>query len=827
MAEPAAPDAPIDIEKPASFYLGREYDLAAKAVRPDRFVLYDARDLTTHGVVVGMTGSGKTGLSIALLEEAAIDGIPCVIIDPKGDLTNLLLQFPNLSPQEFAPWVSEEDARQKGIPPAQLAEQLAARWKQGLAETAQTPERIARLRAASDYRIYTPGSEAGLPLSILGTFAAPKGQVLRETLTQKIDATATALLGLGGIAADPMQSREHILVAQLLLNAWTAGRDLDLAGLIQQIQTPPIRTVGAYNLETFFPARDRLKFASALNNVLAAPGFSTWRSGEALDLGAMLYKNGRPQQLIFYVAHLDDTQRMFFVTLLLEEVLNWTRRQSGTTNLRALVYFDEVFGYLPPHPGNPPSKGPLLTLLKQARAFGVGVLLATQNPVDLDYKALSNAGTWFVGKLQTERDKARLLDGLETVAGEHGTGMDRRQIESAIASLGNRVFLLHSIHHGQPRVFQSRWALSFLRGPMTREQVHTLMAPLKEASAPAAAPTAIPLCTWCHAELTPDVGDTCPACGKVPWAKSAPRVADQEFRDRLAGAHPVAVAIPDSSNAGRAVDTSVATMAPVLPPDVNQFYLPAGASPPAPGAELEYHPFVLGGAEVTFVVNKRAGVEHVTEVTLLAPPPAAGTPIDWEASTPVESKFASGPSKGARWAAVPESLDTGRKLRSLEKAFGEYLYGGQKLSLWENRALGLMSEVGESEAAFRERSRAAAQAELTKALEMEKVKFRPKFQALDADLPPDNPGASLLGWLSKWSSPGGKEEKALKKLQGDYEAKRAEIKEKGRRAGEEVTAVLLKPRKVDVRVTRFGLAWVPYWRVMRNGKAELVSARDQ
>ena len=345
-------------------------------------------------------------------------------------------------------------------------------WRKGLEDSAQTPDRIARLKASSDQRIYTPGSEAGLPLSILGAFAAPKAKMPREELTQKIAATATALLGLTSITADPVQSREHILISQLLLHAWTAGRDLDLPRLIREIENPPISTVGAYSLETFFPAKDRRQVrVDAQQRAGVADASATWTMGEPLDLAAMLYRAGRPQQLIFYVAHLDDTQRMFFTTLLLEEMLAWTRRQPGTSNLRALLYFDEVFGYLPPHPANPPSKGPLLTLLKQARAFGVGVLLATQNPVDLDYKALSNAGTWFVGKLQTDRDKARLLEGMESAAAEHGTLTDRAKLDSIISALGNRIFLLHDIHRPEPLLFQSRWALSFLRGPMTREQV--------------------------------------------------------------------------------------------------------------------------------------------------------------------------------------------------------------------------------------------------------------------------------------------------------------------------------------------------------------------
>ncbi len=793
----SAPAAAFDIDPPACFYLGREYDLAQRAVLPDKYVMYDAKDLTTHGVIVGMTGSGKTGLAINLLEEAAIDGYPCIMVDPKGDLTNLLLQFPALSPAEFEPWVNPEDAKQKGISERQYAEEMAARWRKGLAETNQTPERIARLKASADWRIYTPGSETGLPLSILRTFAAPKGNLPREALTSKIDTTVTALLGLTGIEADPIQSREHILLAQLLLNAWEAHRDLDLPQLILQIRNPPIQTVGAYNLETFFPAKERIKFASTLNNVLASPSFSTWTAGEPLDLANMLYRAGKPQQLLFYTAHLDDRQRMFFTTLLLGEVLSWMRAQRGSTTLRALFYMDEVFGYLPPGPASPPSKGPLLTLLKQARAFGVGILLATQNPIDLDYKALSNAGTWFVGKLQTVYDKNRLLDGLQAVAAEQGTLTDRDYLESVISSLGNRIFLMHDIHKTKPVLFQSRWALSFLRGPLTREEVSRLMAPLKQA---AGAVMAIPLCTHCHAELGPDVTDTCPTCGKQPWANAQLRQAEKAFREGLMGAAPSTNHLP-----------------PVLPADVMQFYLPARDTNSGP---LEYQPRVLGVAEVVFLVDKRKGVEHTQPFRLLGRPPVAGHPIDWDSAEPAPTDLASGPASGARWAGVPDTLDTGRKLKALEKAFADWLYSTQKLSLFENRALGLVSAPGEGLTAFRGRCRLAAVEQAEKALAMEKVKFAPKFEALGMALPeePVKKSVGFWSWLTasvtpvkqKPSGPAATRlEEKQRKLTADYQSKKNEICEKWKNVGEQATPVEVKPRKTDVHVTHFGLAWAP------------------
>ena len=840
MADPAD----FDIEKPACFYLGREYDLANKVVLPDSHVMYDARDLTTHGVVVGMTGSGKTGLCISILEEAAIDGIPTIIIDPKGDLTNLLLQFPDLDPAMFRQWLNEEDAVQRGLTPDAYAKQLSGLWRKGLADTGQTPDRIRRLMQAAEWRIYTPGSEAGLPLSILGSFAAPKTPMPNEALTHKIDATATALLGLTGITADPVQSREHILIAQLLYHAWTNKTDLDLAGLIHQIQTPPIREVGAYNLETFFPAKERIKFASTLNNVLAAPSFTNWTHGEPLDLANMLYRGGKPQQLIFYIAHLEDQQRMFFTTLLLEEVLNWTRRQTGSSNLRALLYFDEVFGYLPPHPLNPPSKQPLLTLLKQARAFGVGVLLATQNPVDLDYKALSNAGTWFVGKLQTERDKARLLEGLETVAAEQGTLTDRSYLETVISSLGSRIFLLHDIHRPKPVLFQSRWALTFLRGPMTRDEVSKLMGPVKKQSAEQTGPLPIMLCTWCHAEVGVGVVEHCPSCGKNPFARSQFRVEEQAFKATLGqpGAPkslpqeptaPMAAMATAAAPAPGTPGTSLRNMPPVLPPDVMQFYLTPVDGARKSNQSLTYRPALLGFADVTYLVDRRTGREHVDHVRLLAEPTASGHPAAWDTAKAIDGTLDQKAPAVATWDSVPASLDTGKKLKTLEKAFLDHLAATKKLELFENRTLKLVSDPGETAKAFQERCRVAADQEKQQALEMEKVKFRPKFAALDAKLPddekpkpPEKPkkGGGFLGLFGgSKSEPVTEQEpdpsdkaamrrfEKLKKLKADYEAKQAEITEKWRRVGVEATPIQVKPKKADIRVTHFGLAWRPRW----------------
>ncbi|MDX2081869.1 MAG: type IV secretion system DNA-binding domain-containing protein [Terrimicrobiaceae bacterium] len=470
-----APD-PSVFEKLGSFYLGKSADDGSQ-------VLYDSRDLVTHAVCVGMTGSGKTGLCLALLEEAAMDGVPAIIIDPKGDLGNLLLTFPDLRAEDFRPWINEDDARRKGVEPDAWAEKQATTWREGLASWGQSGDRIRELRKRADFSIFTPGSTAGIPVNLLDAFHAPASSDPEELAGQALTAVA-GLLGLLGIDADPSRSREGAFLSAVLTTEWQAGRSPDLAALVSKIQQPGFDKVGVLDLEAFFPAKDRFALVLALNNLLASPGFALWRTGEPLDIARFLRApDGRPRHAIFSIAHLDDAQRMFFVSLLLNEVVSWMRRQSGTTSLRAIVYMDEIFGYFPPV-ANPPSKLPLLTLLKQARAFGVGVVLATQNPVDLDYKGLANTGTWLIGRLQTDRDKARVIDGLTAAA-----DVSRKDLEAALESLGSRRFLLHNVHGGAPEVFESRWVMSYLRGPLTRDQIRILMK--REATAtPVAQPAA-------------------------------------------------------------------------------------------------------------------------------------------------------------------------------------------------------------------------------------------------------------------------------------------------------------------------------------------------
>ncbi|MDH3810135.1 MAG: DUF87 domain-containing protein [Gammaproteobacteria bacterium] len=473
-----------DFEKLGAFYLGKRYDMEAQTLT-DEPVLYDSKDLTTHAAIIGMTGSGKTGLGIGILEEAALDHIPVIAIDPKGDMGNLLLTFPQLKPENFRPWINERTALDKGQTPDEFAAAQAALWKKGLGEWGQTGKRIAQLRKNADLAIYTPGSNSGLPVSVLHSFNAPDQSLIDDIdlYRDRVQATATGILTLLGMDADPVSSREHILISRLLDNAWKEGRNLDIPGLIGEIQNPPITKVGVMNLDSFFPAKDRFSLAMSLNNLLAAPGFEAWMTGTPLNAKSLLYTDeGKPRISVMAISHLDDAQRMFFVSMLLNELIGWMRAQPGTSSLRAILYMDEIFGYMPPV-ANPPSKKLFLTLLKQARAYGLGLVLATQNPVDLDYKGLSNTGTWFIGRLQTERDKARVMEGLE---GATAGNFNKQAMERTIAGLGKRRFLLHNVHEDEPVVFGTRWVLSYLAGPLTRDHIRALMKTAKTKIAAAA-----------------------------------------------------------------------------------------------------------------------------------------------------------------------------------------------------------------------------------------------------------------------------------------------------------------------------------------------------
>jgi hypothetical protein len=663
-----------DFEKLGVFYLGRPYDVAARKPK-DGVVLYESKDLVTHAVCVGMTGSGKTGLCLALLEEAALDHIPAIMIDPKGDLGNLLLTFPDLRPEDFLPWINEDDARRQGLSSEDYARQQAELWRKGLAAWGEDGARIRRLRESADLAIYTPGSNAGLPLSILKSFAAPPSQIREdaEALREQVGVTATSLLGLLGIDADPIQSREHILISTILEGAWREGRDLDLAGLIHTIQRPPVTKVGVIELEAFFPAPDRFELATALNNLLASPGFAAWMEGEPLDPAALLHtREGKPRLSIISIAHLGDQERMFFVTLLLNQVTGWMRRQSGTTSLRAILYMDEIFGFFPPV-ANPPSKQPLLSLLKQARAYGLGVVLATQNPADLDYKGLSNAGTWFLGRLQTERDKARVLEGLEGAVTGAGQRFDRNDMDRILSGLGTRIFFMHNVHEDAPETFESRWAMSYLRGPLTREQIRRLMDPRKGAA---------PQLPSSAAAAAPSRGAPTPS----------PR--------------------------------------PVLSAEIPEHFMPVRAERAA-DAELIYEPMLLGVATVRVADTKR-GVDTTEELSVLVPITGEAIAVDWERGEPVTMAAADlepSPEESAQFAELPAPATKPKNYQRWSRELAAWLFRSQKVELYK---LGKdLSRPGEAERDFRARLQQAARERRDLAVERLRTKYAARIAALD------------------------------------------------------------------------------------------------
>lgn len=461
-----------DFEKIGVFYLGQMLN-PSNGKQTEELLLYPSKNLTTHAVCLGMTGSGKTGLCISLLEEAALDKIPAIIIDPKGDVSNLLLMFPELRPEEFRPWIDEHEAERKNLTPDAYAAEVAKTWREGLTNSGETPERIQKLQESVEMTIYTPGNNSGVPVSILSSFSAPSKEELKDTglIRDQVQSLTSSILALIGIEADPIKSREHILISMIIDQAWNREENLDIASLIQLVLKPPFAKIGALDLETVFPLKERSELSIRLNNLLASPGFKVWMEGQPLDIKQLLHTpEGKPKFSIFSIAHLSDSERMFFVTLLLNEIISWMRRQSGTSSLRALLYMDEIFGYFPPVSA-PPSKQPMLTLLKQARAYGLGVVLATQNPVDLDYKGLSNCGTWFIGKLQTSRDRARVSEGLRIASNGE---VDEETLKNLLSNIAQRTFLMRSIYEKEPILFTTRWALSYLRGPLTLAQIQLL-----------------------------------------------------------------------------------------------------------------------------------------------------------------------------------------------------------------------------------------------------------------------------------------------------------------------------------------------------------------
>ncbi|MFM2168661.1 MAG: hypothetical protein RIS79_3032 [Verrucomicrobiota bacterium] len=802
------PISPDRYEKPGTFYLGREYDLEAKAVQDD-LVLYDSKDLVTHGVVLGMTGSGKTGLCLALLEEAAIDGVPVIAIDPKGDIGNALLTFPNLDAKEFRPWINEDEARRKGESPDEYAESQAVTWKKGMADWGQSTDRIKKLREMVDMAIYTPGSKAGLPVSILSSLNCPPAELMEdaEAFSDRIESTVSSMLGLMGIEADPVQSSGHILLSNIVAHCWKKGQNLTLENLVRHIQQPPIRKIGVVDLESFMPEAKRALLAMKLNNLLASPGFSSWREGEPLDIQRMYYtKAGKPRITIFCIAHLSDTERMFFVSLLLNQLLGWMRAQQGSTSLRAIFYMDEIFGYLPPT-AMPPSKKPMMVLLKQARAFGLGILLATQNPADLDYKALANIGTWWLGRLQTERDKMRVLDGLEGVANTAGGKFDRGLMEQTLAGLAARVFLMNNVHEDAPVVFHVRWIMSYLGGPLARNQIKALMDPLRPA------------------------------------------------KEEKAAAEDNGFAPPGTSTSS----TERNTTRPKLPEDTTELFQPSDED----GESLTYTPCIVRSAVVVFDDAKRkiSGRSIVTKVNVID---IEKQKVLWDKYVDIPenddlSKYDSEPKENAAYADLPGPALKSSTYTSIKKDFADWVYANHSLEVFYSPLLEAYSNPGEKQDEFKARITQAAReqrdaaieelrakaAKATRSLEARVVKASAKFETQKAQASSAtmstlvSVGGSILGALFGRKSGLGaaaslikgstvnsatrvmKERREAAAAEDELEAVQAEIAELEKQLTEDTQkirdqydpaaltheTVKLTPVKKNIRVTATGILW--------------------
>jgi len=816
------------IDTNGKYYLGKQWDAAASKLLDDT-LLYDSEDLTTHAVVVGMTGSGKTGLCVGLLEEAALNGVPALMVDPKGDLTNLLLHFPDLLPADFKPWINADAARKDGKTEDQAAAETAAMWQAGLTDWDIAPERLSRLADSVRFTIYTPGSTAGVPLSVLSKLGAPDiaWQGNEEVLQEQISGTVTALLGLTGLKdIDPVQSREHILLANIIANAWSQGQSLDLGELIMQIQSPPFAKLGVFDVNTFFPEKDRTGLAMRLNSMLASPSFQNWVQGEPLDVAALLYTpDGRPRHSIFYIAHLSEEERMFFVTLLYANVESWMRAQSGTSSLRALVYFDEIFGYLPPI-GNPPSKTIILRMLKQARAFGVGLVLATQNPVDVDYKGMSNIGTWFIGKLATDQDKARLLDGLSSADGS----VDVKELNRLISGIGKRVFLMRNVHEKRPLLFQTRWAMNYLAGPLTRAQIPALNA-LKGAGPAAAGP----------------VGAATAATMAAPPPAEAP-------------SRPAA---PGTADAAGTVTR------PPVPSGVGEYFLPANLSLDAAAARdrvalpdgaresgILYRPVLLAQADI-HLVNARYGLNTNVPWAALA---ADATAVRWDevAIPPLDDRALDrAPLRDARFAGLAAPLSDAKAMRALEAGLVEFIVRSGGVTVRANEKLKVYAGPDVDEAAFEAMCRDAADDQMQAELDKVKARFAVKLKAAEDKLKKEERelaedqadydgrkreeyakhAETLLGFLGgrrKSLSGSLSKRRMTEKAKADIEESQQAIADLQEQLGglrEEMEAELdgveakwqdlmddtrelpVTPRKTDVRLPLFGVAWLPHYLV--------------
>lgn len=849
----------------SDFYLGRIVDMKSGEVTKEDF-FYDLDDLTTHAIITGMTGSGKTGLGVGMLEEAAFQNIPAFIIDPKGDLTNLILHFPELRGEDFAPWVDPQTANQKGVTVDELGESTARLWENGLAKWELGPEQIELLKNSAEFTIYTPGSNAGVPINVISSFEAPNmdWEENAEVLRERIASTVTALLGLVGMHdIDPLRSREHILLSNLLENAWRNNRSLTMLDLITQIQEPPFDRLGAFPLDNFFPDKDRMELAFLINNFLASPSFQSWGEGEPLDFANfMRTADGKPKHSIFYISHLNEDERMFFVTLFFAALESWMRQQRGTGHLRAMVYFDEVMGYLPPV-SNPPSRTLILRMLKQARAYGVGLVLATQNPVDVDYKALSNAGTWLIGRLQTERDIDRLMDGLRAA----GSNLSPSEIREEINGLPKRTFFIHNVHGGKPATFNTRWVLNYLAGPMTRTQIPALneLAGVEKNHKKRSAE--IP--PHSKQEETPmPVSSTAPTKIGIPVVEETAAPAPQT----VSGTH--STLRPERS----------AHTKPVIPGKLHEVFLPVIDTPYdalsarelqlAPGVtqreEIHYLPHFFMQFGITF--NSRShNVYYTTRKSYLVEEAPHSTFIDWSKfeCQQIDPARAAMPERGpVTYSDFPEKMLPDGSLTTFKNAMVDWLYRNATAPVKVNPTLKVSAGPDVSEADFFAECRKVAKDRME--AEADKIRAKhdkamntlmDKIERAEHDVDEQrlevrdrqmetmgSAGELALSLISKRRRSVSRtlsksrmarqakedlKQEELELRQLEQQAEKAEeqfkkdlqaLEEKWTKIAHEMVEEPIKPYKKDVINEVFGIAWMPCYVIDDQGKLRYVPA---
>jgi hypothetical protein len=704
------------MDKDGFFYLGKEFSIESDKLL-DQGYLYDASDLTTHGVVFGMTGSGKTGLCIDLLEEALNEEIPVIIVDPKGDVANLALVFPDQSPGDFKKWVSPAQAQREGKDLDTFAAEVAEKWKNGLNSWGINREDILPLQQKMDLRIFTPGSSAGMPVSIVQGFKAPGAELARdeEGMLEKIRNTVSALLSLLGLSADPLNSQPHILISNIIDHFWRLGRDLSLEELILNIQKPPFQRLGVFEVNKLMDEKERVELAFKINNIVAAPSFRFWKTGMPLSAGRLFEKKaGRVPVNIFYIAHLNDNERMFFLSLLLNEIVDWIRKQPGATDLKYLFYMDEIYGYLPPYPQNPPSKNPLMILMKQARAFGLGVVLVTQNPKDIDYKALTNTGTWFIGKLQAELDRERVMEGLRGILDASGDSLDTTEINNLLSSLKKRVFLVKNVHESGVKLFQTRWAISYLAGPLTREQIKELMLTEKAVQQqrdvlPRVSPPGVGA-----AQVPSHVPSFAPPHPPYSPPPTVPSTAPPPIP--TAGPPPVPPSMPARSD--------LLPFAPQADTPIEYLYESSADS-----RSKFYSPYLYLQGEVIFDDNQ-LGI-YVRKKYFTSVPMEAN--IDWRESQleETEVEYSSEPDPAVMGFETLKTKLNYSGLRKMQSSFKNYLFSQQVLRLLINRNLKLVSEVDESEGAFRTRCRDVVEKMIDKEIEKLKDTYERKIERLE------------------------------------------------------------------------------------------------